>query len=92
MSYICTSNIKQMETKLTLKLKKNIIDRAKKYARDQEISLSKLIENYLNAITASSDKKKDISPLVKSISGVIKLQDDFDHKEIYHKSLDEKYL
>jgi hypothetical protein len=81
-----------METKLTLKLKKNIIDRAKKYARDQEISLSKLIENYLNAITAPSDKKKDISPLVKSISGVIKLQDDFDHKEIYHKSLEENYL
>jgi hypothetical protein len=81
-----------METKLTLKLKKNIIDRAKKYANDQEISLSKLIENYLNAITSSADKKKDISPLVKSISGVIKLQDDFDHKEIYHKSIEEKYL
>jgi hypothetical protein len=81
-----------METKLTLKLKKNIIDRAKKYARDQEISLSKLIENYLNVITAPSDKKKDISPLVKSISGVIKLQDDFDHKAAYQKSLEEKYL
>jgi hypothetical protein len=81
-----------METKLTLKLKKHIIDRAKIYARDQEISLSKLIENYLNALTAPSNQKKDISPLVKSISGVVKLQDDFNHKEIYHKSLEDKYL
>lgn len=90
--YICTYIFIVMETKLTLKLKKNIIDRAKKYARDQEISLSKLIENYLNAITTSSDQQKDISPLVKSISGVIKLQDNIDHKDAYHKSLEEKYL
>jgi hypothetical protein len=81
-----------METKLTLKLKKNIIDRAKKYAREQETSLSKLIENYLDAISAPPDKKKEISPVVRSISGIIQLPDDFDPKETYHKSLNEKYL
>jgi hypothetical protein len=80
-----------METKLTLKLKKNIIDRAKKYAHDQETSLSKLIENYLEAITSPSTGKDDISPLVKSISGVIKLPDDFSHKDYYHQHLNEKY-
>jgi len=90
--YFCTANFIPMETKLTLKLKKNIIDRAKKYAHDQETSLSKLIENYLEAITTSTDVKNDISPLVKSISGVIHLQDNFDQKEEYHKSLEEKYL
>jgi hypothetical protein len=81
-----------METKLTLKLKKNIIDRAKKYANDRDTSLSKLIENYLDAITSPSTGKDNISPLVKSLSGVIKLPDDFDHKDIYHKHLNEKYL
>jgi dsDNA-specific endonuclease/ATPase MutS2 len=81
-----------METKLTLKLKKNIIDRAKKYASERETSLSKLIENYLEAITSPSTEKDNISPLVKSISGVIKLADDFNHKDNYHQHLNEKYL
>ncbi len=76
-----------METKLTLKLKKNVIDRAKKYANDHDTSLSKLIENYLEAIMTPSTGNDNISPLVKSISGVIKLPDNFDHKDIYHKHL-----
>ncbi len=81
-----------METKLTLKLKKNVIDRAKKYANERETSLSKLIENYLEAITAPSNDPDEISPLVKSISGVINLPEDFNHKENYHQFLNEKYL
>lgn len=81
-----------METKLTLKLKKQVIDRAKKYAHDRETSLSRLIENYLEAITAPANDLDEISPLVKSISGVIKLPEDFDHKENYRKYLNEKYL
>lgn len=80
-----------MDTKLTLRLKKNIIDRAKKYARDRETSLSKIIENYLEAITSPSTPTDEISPLVKSISGVIQLPDDFNHKETYHQFLNEKY-
>lgn len=80
-----------METKLTLKLKKNIIERAKKYASDQETSLSKLVENYLEAITSTSHDAEDISPLVKSVSGVIKLPEDFDYKGNYHQFLNEKY-
>ena len=80
-----------MDTKLTLKLKKNIIDRAKKYARDRETSLSKIIENYLETITSPSTPKDEISPLVKSISGVIKLPDDFNHKADYHQFLNAKY-
>jgi hypothetical protein len=80
-----------METKLTLRLKKNVIEQAKKYASDQETSLSKLIENYLEAITADSKVSGEISPLVKSLSGVISLPEDFDHKENYRQFLNEKY-
>jgi dsDNA-specific endonuclease/ATPase MutS2 len=81
-----------MDTKLTLKLKKNIIDRAKKYANDRDTSLSKLIENYLAAITSAPTEKDEISPLVKSISGVINLPDNFNHKDNYHELLNKKYL
>lgn len=81
-----------MDTKLTLKLKKKVIDQAKKYANDHKTSLSKLIENYLAAITEEISVKEDISPLVKSISGVIELPDNFNHKENYHNQISEKYL
>ena len=81
-----------MDTKLTLKLKKTVIDQAKKYASDHETSLSRIIENYLAAITAESTETDEISPLVKSISGVINVSSNFNHKESFHKHLKEKYL
>ncbi|MFZ4522794.1 MAG: DUF6364 family protein [Bacteroidales bacterium] len=81
-----------MDTKLTLKLNKSVIDQAKKYASDHETSLSRMIENYLAAITAASAETEEISPLVKSLSGVINVPSNFNHKERFHKHLDEKYL
>jgi hypothetical protein len=81
-----------MDTKLTLKLKKKVIDQAKKYADDHKTSLSKLIENYLAAITDENGEMENISPLVRSISGVIELPDNFNHKENYHNRITEKYL
>lgn len=81
-----------MDTKLTLRLKKRVIDQAKRYAADHETSLSKMIENYLAAITAESEEKDEISPLVKSLSGVIQLPQSTNDKELLHKHLNEKYL
>ena len=81
-----------METKLTLRLKKNVIDQAKKYATDHETSLSKLIENFLEAVTNTSDEEVHISPLVKALSGVIQPSSNSNLKEIYHKHITEKYL
>jgi hypothetical protein len=81
-----------METKLTLRLKKTVIDQAKKYANDHETSLSKLIENYLSAITEDTKTDQNISPLVQSLSGVINLPANEDPKVKYHKHIDEKYV
>ena len=81
-----------METKLTLRLKKKVIDQAKKYANDHETSLSKLIENYLSAITNESRSIEKISPLVQSLSGVIQLSESEDPKRTYQEHLKEKYL
>ena len=79
-----------VDSKLTLKLDANVIQRAKVYAKKQNISLSKLIENYLNALTGSSSKKIKVSPLVESMTGVVKLKEDADKKE-YIDYLTEKY-
>ena len=51
-----------MDTKLTLKLEQAIIEKAKDYARLQKISLSKLIEGYLQRITNEPAEAAEITP------------------------------
>lgn len=80
-----------METKLTLRLRKKIIQQAKNYARAHSISLSKLVETYLEAITLEEETTPEITPLVKSLSGVIKMGSDADFKVDYTTFLTEKY-
>jgi hypothetical protein len=80
-----------MDTKLTLKLDQTVIEKAKEFAKNQSTSLSKLIENYLLSITNEQTSESNISPLVKSLSGVIKLPNDTDLKEEYSNYLTNKY-
>ncbi len=80
-----------MDTKLTLRLRKSVIEGAKQYAQNHRISLSKMIESYLESITVQKAKNIEISPLVESLSGVIHLDNDFDYKNDYSNYLTEKY-
>ena len=81
-----------MDTKLTLKLNKRVIERAKKYAKRNKQSLSGMVENYFNMI-AEKDPLNDleISPNVLELSGIIKLSENFNLKQIYGKHLEDKY-
>ncbi|RUA10631.1 MAG: hypothetical protein DSY82_04550 [Flavobacteriia bacterium] len=79
-----------MDSKLTLKLNESVIKQAKLYAKENNISLSRMIENYLTAITESKDNRKNISPLVKSLTGVVKLEDK-DYRKDYTDFLSQKY-
>ena len=79
-----------METKLTLKLNKDVIERAKQYAAKNKISLSKLIEKYLDTVAADK-RKTSISPTVESLIGVVELPEDFDYKEELSDYIAEKY-
>jgi dsDNA-specific endonuclease/ATPase MutS2 len=80
-----------MDTKLTLSLDKDIIEQAKKYAKKQNISLSKLIESYLNKVSMEDRETPEISPLVKSLSGVLPLPKGLDPKKSYGNFLAAKY-
>ncbi len=82
-----------METKLTLRLNDNVIERAKLYARSHDISLSKMIESYLDSLTKEKkeENKTSITPLVASLSGVINLPADFDYKKEYREYVIGKY-
>ncbi len=79
-----------MNTKLTLKLNGDIIEQAKTYAKKKNTSLSKLIESYLGLLI-DPDEKQEVTPLVKSLSGVIDLPKDYDNKTNYRKHLLNKY-
>ncbi len=78
-----------MNTKLTLNLDKSIIEEAKSYAKENKVSLSKLIENYLSSLTKSSNRDTKISPLVESLTGII--SSDVDERKSYRDYLSEKY-
>jgi hypothetical protein len=80
----------RMETKLTLKIRRKIIERGKRYALKRKTSLSKLIENYLERITSEEDDS-EITPLVKSLSGIVRLDENYDHKKSYANFLAKKY-
>lgn len=83
-----------MDTKLTLTIEKNVIDKAKDYARKKGRSLSDLIENYLKLIISSKEKEnaEEITPLVKSMMGSFKVPKDFEYKKALAEELNNKYL
>jgi len=85
-----------MDTKLTLKLDKMVIERAKEYAATNNRSLSRIIESYLQSLTIHDDSgnvKADIqiSPFVKSMSSGVHIPADLDYKTDYSNYLTEKY-
>lgn len=79
-----------MDTKLTLKLDNAIIEQAKTYAKKKNTSLSKLIESYLGLLVEPKDTQ-EITPLVKSLSGIVNIPKNADYKKDYKKHLLNKY-
>ena len=81
-----------MDAKLTLKLNQEIIEKAKLYASDKKLSLSRLIENYLNALTSEkTNNELEISDFVKSMSSKTGIPADYDYKNERATDLDKKH-
>lgn len=78
-----------MSTKLTLSLKKSVIEKAKKYAKINNQSLSQIIESYLEKITSQNPEFGDSE--LDSIRGIISLPKDFDLKKESGKIRIEKH-
>ena len=86
-------NLETMNTKLTLTLDQEVIEKAKKYAKGKGRSLSKIVENYLRALSSDTiDPEAETSPIVRSLRGSLKAPKDLDYKEELRKALEEKYL
>lgn len=85
-----------MNTKLTLSLEKEVIEKAKIYAKGTGRSLSEMVENYFRSLVEKSNKSEnkiedEIHPKVKKIIGRITLPDDFDIKKAKEEYYKEKY-
>ncbi|WP_335965067.1 DUF6364 family protein [Galbibacter sp. PAP.153] len=81
-----------MDTKLTLKLDQHIIEKAKAYASNKKMSLSRIVEAYLQSLTSENDPAEfEISPFVKSITTGTEIPVDLDYKKEYSDYLFEKY-
>jgi len=81
-----------MNTKLTLSLNKDVIEMAKTYAKENNISLSFLVENYLlKIISELQSKEESKGSIVNELAGIINFENQSDFKDEYVDYLIEKY-
>ncbi len=84
---------RKMKTKLTLIIEKEVIEIAKKHAKDKGQSLSEMVENYFKLISVKRSKMEDkqLSPRVRKLRGIIKPAKKLDYKQILTEELSKKY-
>jgi len=81
--------------KLTIYLDDNIINKAKEIAKKNNISISKIVSEYIKLLdNTGKDAKYEISPLVKEISGILNEDKEnyYKLKKEYYKHLKRKHL
>lgn len=83
-----------MYSKLTLNLQEDVIRKAKNFAKDNRISLSKIVEKYLDSLaTKGMARKPKLPPLTGELSGLLKgSRGRLDISDYRHQRLREKYL
>jgi hypothetical protein len=79
--------VKMQETKLTIRLPRKLLENAKRYARQQNTTLTNLINEYLVQIPAPI-KELDNAPIVRRLSGTLSQNVSVDD---YRQHLVEKY-
>ncbi|MFZ0548824.1 MAG: DUF6364 family protein [Candidatus Promineifilaceae bacterium] len=77
----------QEKKKLTLRLNGRLIEQAKQYAAQHQISVSELVETFF--LHLEQEEEPEHTMLVKQLSGI--LPPDIDVKEEYGRFIEEKY-
>ena len=81
-------------SKLTLTAPPEIISLAEEQARMENTSISAMFVNFIMAKTrlgAHRRSRTKVGPLTKSLTGIVKLPENFDEKEFMSDVLTEKY-
>jgi len=85
-----------MNTKLTLTLDASVIEQAKKFAKENDSSLSKIVENHFGTLTGKLQHKNnslfELPDRLKAIKGSVKVPKNFDYKKSKQEALEKKYL
>lgn len=80
-----------MNTKLTLRLDKNVIIRIKNYAIKHQLSVSKLTENiFRKVLDSTQDYTHDLTPIVQKYKGIVR-DKKINENEYLVESLTEKH-
>jgi Family of unknown function (DUF6364) len=70
--------------KLTLSVDDRVVKRAKRYARRRGVSVSEIVENYLDVVSGAAAHEKGAAeadaPILRSLRGIIKGVDPDEYK------------
>ena len=79
-----------MDSKLTLKLDREVIEKAKLYAEHRGVSLSRMVEGYFLGLTRQS-ASRELTGIVAELAGLLAGQEVDLSKEGYAEYLTRKY-
>ena len=75
-------------SKLTLSIDPTVIARAKRYAKQQGVSVSEMVETYLDSVSRKrGHEPKRIPPVLRAVRGILKKAD----LNEYRRHLTSKY-
>jgi Family of unknown function (DUF6364) len=74
-------------SKLTLSVDGAVVNRAKRYAKQQGTSVSKMVETYLSSVAEGGGPVRKDTPILKSLRGILQKADVKDYK----RYLENKY-
>ena len=75
------------KVKLTIRLPRDLLEVAKRYAKEHNTTLTRLVSEYLRQLSAQDDPLAD-APIVRRLSGTLSQDASV---EDYYKYLEEKY-
>ena len=82
-----------MNTKLTLTIQQEVIEKAKTYAKEKGRSLSDLVENYFRTLGLGEQPIENApGSIASSLLGSVKEPKNFDYKKELEETLTERYL
>jgi hypothetical protein len=78
-------------TKLTLSMEPDVVAAAKRQAKRQKTSVSKMFAQYVMSLELRDWKSIPIGPKTRAISGIVTLPPGKDYQDIRDEALEERY-
>ena len=80
-----------MKARLNITIEQQLLNKVKVYALRNQISVSSLIEDYLETIVHMSSKRKNLLDMVDKLHPDPKMVAESSHKEAFYEQQKEKY-